>query len=60
MIEPSERAPDEPIYPLPDGDSPPPTPRWVKLFGIMMLVIVVVLVAIVVLGGHAPPVQHGP
>jgi hypothetical protein len=44
---------------LPGGESPPPTPRWVKVFGIIVLV-VILLVAILVLSGHASPVQHGP
>ena len=39
-----------------DGESPPSTPTWVKLFGIAVLVLVLVLVAMMLIGG----VRHGP
>ena len=37
----------------PDRGSPPSTPRWVKVFGIIALV-VVLLVAIMLISGHGP------
>jgi hypothetical protein len=41
----------------PDGGSPPSTPRWVKLFGIVLLVLVL-LVAIIMITGVGG--EHGP
>lgn len=37
----------------PDRGSPPSTPRWVKVFGIITLVLVL-LVAIMLISGHGP------
>lgn len=53
---------------------PPPTPRWVKLFGIIAGVVVLLVVVMLVAGGggehgpsrhipggdHTPPVLHSP
>ena len=47
--------------PLPDydgdGETPPPTPRWVKLFGIILAVLVLIVVILHLsgngLGGHS-------
>ena len=47
---------DDPA-PEPDHDTPPGTPRWVKVFGIIA-VIVVVLVGVMLLTGGAG--EHGP
>ena len=38
---------------------PPAAPRWVKLFGIVVLVLVVLLAVLVLSGGHGPA-QHMP
>jgi hypothetical protein len=50
--------------PTPERSAPPPTPRWVKVFGII-LVVVVLLVGIALLAGgehgpgrHMPRVEH--
>jgi hypothetical protein len=40
----------------PDRTSPPGTPRWVKLFGIIAAVVVVVVIVILALAGG----EHGP
>lgn len=37
----------------PDPGSPPSTPRWVKVFGIITLVLVLLL-AIMLISGHGP------
>ena len=55
---------DPPAYPDPDVDagaesdlgSPPSTPRWVKVCGIIALVLVVLVVLMLVVGGG----NHGP
>lgn len=45
----------------PPRESPPPTPRWVKVSAIIVLVLfLAVVVVVVLLGGHTSPVQHGP
>lgn len=41
----------------PDGESPPPAPRWVRAFGIAAMLIVVLLI-VMVLSGHGGP--HSP
>ena len=41
----------------PDGQSPPPAPRWVKAFGIAAIVLVALLI-VIVLSGHGGP--HSP
>ena len=55
------------IHVEPDRGSSPSTPRWVKVFGIIVI-IVVLLVGIVMLTGlggqhgpalHSPPIEHG-
>lgn len=40
-----------------DGGSPPSTPRWVKVFGIIFIVLVL-LVGIIIITGVGGP--HGP
>ncbi len=56
-----------PAYPESTGDTgvrpdrglPPPTPRWVKVFGIVVVVLVLVFVILHLtgggFGGHTPP-----
>ena len=43
-----------------DGESPPPTPRWVKAFGIAAIVLVVLLIVMIVSGHGGPhsPLRH--
>lgn len=43
-----------------DRGSPPATPRWVIVLGIIAVALVVVFVVAMLLGGHRPPVQHMP
>ena len=44
-----------------DTDTPPGTPRWVKVFGIIALVIVLLLVVMMVVsGGNHGPSRHMP
>jgi hypothetical protein len=49
----------------PDRESPPRTPRWVKAFGIISLVLVLLFVGLHLTGNaptHAPaagPTEHG-
>ncbi len=38
----------------------PGTPRWVKLFEIVVIVLVLLVVIIIFILGHTAPVQHGP
>jgi hypothetical protein len=39
----------------PDRGSPPSTPRWVKVFGITVIVAVVLLIILLLIfGGHGP------
>ena len=40
----------------PDRGSPTGTPRWVKVFGIIALVVVVLFVVVMLIGGG----EHGP
>ncbi|MEO6456858.1 MAG: hypothetical protein ABIO92_01080 [Chloroflexia bacterium] len=40
----------------PDRGSTPGTPRWVKVFGIVALILVLLLVVIMLIGGG----EHGP
>ena len=49
-----------------DPDAPPGMPRWVKVFGVVVVLLVLVLLAMLLFGPgehgprrHAPPVQHG-
>lgn len=43
----------------PDQGSPPSTPRWVKIFGIILIVLVLAVVVMHLtgtdFGGHVPP-----
>ncbi len=47
----------------PDRGSPPSTPRWVKVFGIIVIVLLLLFVILHLtgggLGGHTPPIEHG-
>lgn len=40
----------------PDRESPPGTPRWVKVFGIVTVLVVVLIVVLLLAGGGS----HGP
>ena len=42
------------------GREYPGTPRWVKAFGIIAIVLVLLVAIIIFIGGHTSPVQHGP
>jgi len=45
----------------PDRTSPPATPRWVKVFGIIALVLILlVVIAMLVGGGNHGPGRHMP
>jgi hypothetical protein len=44
---------DEPGV-APDVESAPGTPRWVKVFGVIALVVVVLFVILFLTGGHGP------
>jgi len=57
------------LAPYPDSNSDtgmgpgreyPGTPRWVKAFGIIAIVLVLLVAIIIFIGGHTSPVQHGP
>jgi hypothetical protein len=54
---------DSPAYPDSNGEidrgSTTGTPRWVKVFGIVVAVLVLVLVVLLVVRG-GPPGDHGP
>ena len=41
----------------PTADRPPGTPRWVKVFGIIALILVLLIVAMMFIGGGG---EHGP
>jgi hypothetical protein len=44
----------------PTPELPLATPSWVKVMAVIALVALVAIVVVLLLGGHAPPVQHGP
>jgi hypothetical protein len=44
----------------PTADRPPGTPRWVKVFGIIVIVVVLLFVAMLVIGGEALGAIHRP
>jgi hypothetical protein len=44
----------------PTADRPPGTPRWVKVFGIIVIVVVLLFVAMMVIGGEHGPGRHSP
>jgi hypothetical protein len=44
----------------PGSDTPPGTPRWVKVLGAVALAAILLVVVLMLVGGHTPPVQHGP
>lgn len=41
-----------------DDGSPPGMPRWVKVVGLVMVVVALVLVAVFLLGGEHGPARH--
>ena len=47
----------------PDRDTPPAIPRWVKVFGVIVIVLVLLFVGWHLLGGgfrgHAPLIAYG-
>ena len=45
------------IHEEPDSESPPSTPRWVKVF-VIIVIVVILLVAIILITGVGGP--HGP
>jgi hypothetical protein len=59
---------EPPAYPDPGADagvgsdrgSPPGTPRWVKVFGMIALVLVVAIVIVLLVGGGHGPGRHAP
>lgn len=42
----------------PIANRPPKTPRWVKVFGIIAIVVVLLFVAMMVIGGEHGPGRH--
>lgn len=58
MAEPSDDGSAQQPIPStpPDGQAPPPTPRWVKVFGIIALVVLLLLVVGLLTGRG----EHGP
>ena len=48
--------------PTPDPESTTGTPRWVKVFGVIALVVVVLFVVVLLVGGgeHGPGRHTGP
>ncbi len=44
----------------PDRESPPRTPRWVKVFGIIALVLALLFVVSLLTGGNHGPGRHLP
>lgn len=42
----------------PEYSAPPGMPRWVKIFGIVALVLIVIVVIILVVGGNHGPGRH--
>jgi hypothetical protein len=44
----------------PERQTPPPTPRWVKVFGIIAIVVVVLFVVLQFIGGGHGPGRHLP
>jgi hypothetical protein len=45
----------------PDRESPPSTPRWVKVFGIIVIILVLLVVAMIfIVGGDHGPSRHVP
>lgn len=43
-----------------DGPSHPGVPRWVKVFGIIVIVVVLLAVAVMFVGGEHGPGRHTP
>lgn len=42
----------------PDYGTPPSTPRWVKIFGIVVIVLIVLVVIGLLIGGNHGPGRH--
>ncbi len=42
----------------PDYGTPPNTPRWVKVFGIVVIVLIVIVVIGMLIGGNHGPGRH--
>lgn len=42
----------------PDDESTTVTPRWVKVFGILALVVVLLVIVVLVVGGNHGPRRH--
>jgi hypothetical protein len=55
----ADRPPDGDTGVRPTADRPPSTPRWVKVFGIIGIV-VILLVVILLVTGRGGPGGHGP
>ncbi len=45
---------------VPDHESPPGTPLWVKVFGIVLLVLILLIVIMLLIGGGHGPSRHMP
>jgi hypothetical protein len=43
---------------MPHPDSPPGTPRWVKVFAIIAVVVVLLVVILLLAGGNHGPSRH--
>jgi hypothetical protein len=43
----------------PEREPPAGTPRWVKVFGVVALVVVVLFVVLLLVGGEHGPQRHG-
>jgi hypothetical protein len=53
----ADRPPDPDTGVMPAADRPPSTPRWVKVFGIIVIAVVLLVVAMMFVGGGG---EHGP
>jgi hypothetical protein len=42
----------------PDNGTPPSMPRWVKVFGIVVIVLIVIVVIGLLIGGNHGPGRH--
>jgi hypothetical protein len=43
----------------PDRGAPPSTPRWVKIFGLIAIVLIVIVVVLLIGGEHGPGRHFG-
>ena len=46
--------------PYPDTGDAPGTPRWVKIFGMIALIVVLLVVVMMLAGGNHGPSRHMP